>query len=48
MTLSLLNALPVLMLRQVYVEASYELKSGENARDILKKWEDGDVNSMLL
>ena len=48
LTLSTLSALPVPMLRQVYLPRSYGLQNGDFAWDILDKWEDGDVNSMLL
>ena len=48
------NALPVPMLRQVYVEApgghlgvSSGLNNGVFARDVLQKWALDDVNSML-
>ena len=39
--LAALSALPVPMLRQVYVNGVFAL-------DVLQKREDGDVNSMLL
>ena len=48
LTLSTLNALPVPMLRQVYVGAPRAPQNGDFARDMLPKWEDGDVSSMLL
>ena len=48
LTLSTLSALPVPMLTQVYVGASWGPKNGVFARDIPPKREDGDVNSMLL
>ena len=46
--LATLSALPVPMLRQVYVGPSRGLKNGDSARDVLKKRPHGDVNSMLL
>ena len=46
--LATLNALPVPMLRQVYLQGFRGPKNSDFARDILKKWEDGAVNSMLL
>ena len=48
LTLSTLSALPVPMLRQVYLQGLKGFKNGDFARDILQKWEDGDVSSMLL
>ena len=46
--LATLSALPVPMLRQVYLQGLYGALNGDFARDILKKWEDGDIHSMLL
>ena len=40
LTLSTLSALPVPMLTQVYLQASWGLKNGDFARDILPKRED--------
>ena len=46
--LTILSALPVPMLRQVYVGASLGARNGVFARDILPKREDDDVNSMSV
>ena len=46
--LATLSALPVPMLIQVYLQGLMGLKNGDFARDVLRKWEDGDVRSMLL
>ena len=46
--LATLSALPVPMLRQVYVGAPRGAQNRDFARDTLPKWEDGDVMTILL
>ena len=46
--LTTLSALPVPMLKQVYVRASLGAQNGVFARDVFEKREDDDVNSMSV
>ena len=45
--LATLSALPVPMLRQVYLQGLEGPENGDFAKDILKKWAHGHVSSML-
>ena len=46
--LTTLSAVPVPMLKQVYLEGFWALKNGVFAREVCKKWEVGGISSMLL